>query len=564
MTLTLRYIVLATVAIGFLSILLAGIFSDPYLADEVFHYRLAKYIYELKTIPAYDPLAHTNPLTGKNYYVNEPLWHTMVALFWTVTGQSQTSGQLFQALIYIGLVFITFLLGKELYGLESGYYGALLVASAPMIILYSILFHVDIFLMLLCALCYLMILRKRWLWVGVILGLAFVTKRNSYLIAPAVAFCVLYYSDGLLKEKLKNLLIFLIALSVIITPDLYRRHSTFGLYGVVNNKQSESTPAFSGQDRLLPPPSHVETTTLVPKAVSNHEKKRSLIGGMPDKYPPSLESNLLTKINKLAILAVQPRDHEYNSRPIYATFIHPEDIRIPSIIPTYLGISMVIIYIMAIIHIFLKGEWASLLGRKYMLFYVTIPTFLTGYTICFLNNWSIRYMGPILVFAFLIGGNALSYLKEGWRNYVRYLLVVTCIVQIIATSYYIQQHRKIPSGMQEAYEYARKYFRQNRWTLDCKGVFPLLTGKPIIWHSNAAPIELDYIFWKANENETKEILGKFHISYIFVEKDRIYDDSKIRHTLGYPKSFIEKLNTYPSAKLIFDNQDVAVWEITYE
>ncbi|MFQ5835153.1 MAG: ArnT family glycosyltransferase, partial [bacterium] len=263
MTLSLDRVVVFAAGIGFLSILLAGIFSDPYLADEVFHYRLASYIYELKAIPAYDPLVHTNPLTGKNYYVNAPLWHSTLALFWTITGQSQTSGQLFQALVYIGLVFVIFLLGKELYGLESGYYAALLVSSAPMVILYSILFHVDIFLILLCALCYLMIMRKRWFWVGVVLGLAFVAKRNSYLIAPAMAFCVLYYSEGQPKEKLKNLLVFLIALSVIVAPDLYRRHSTFGLYSVVKDNQPESipVPVTPNNETLQPKTEHPEVAT---------------------------------------------------------------------------------------------------------------------------------------------------------------------------------------------------------------------------------------------------------------------------------------------------------------
>lgn len=568
-TLTLRNIVLTTVAIGFLSILLAGVYSDPYLADEVFHYRLAKYVYEQKAIPAYDPLAHTNPLTGKNYYVNEPLWHTTLALFWTVTGPSQAGGQLFQAFVYIGLVFVVFLLGKELYGLESGYYAALLAASAPMVVLYSILFHVDVSLMLLCALCYLMVLRKRWLWVGVILGLAFVTKRNSYLIAPAVAFCVLYYSEGRPKEKLKNLLVFLIALSVTVSPDLYRRHSAFGLYGVVDDKQHESVSASAGQDKQIPPPpvTHTETATLAQKAITNPENKQPLVGGMPDKYPPRLKSRLFGRINSRIKMAVQPRNHEYNptaDERYHTVFIHPEDILRPSVIPTYLGASMVIALIVAVVHVLLKGKWVDLADQKYVLLYATIPSFLIAYFFCFLNNWGLRYMGPVLVFLFVLGGNAFSYLKEGWRNYLRYLLIVICIAQIIAASFYIHQQRKIPPGAREAYEYAKKYFQQDRWTLTCKGAFPLLTGKPMLWYSNAAPIELDYIFWDANEKQMKEIFGKFHISYLFVDKDRVYNDSDVRHLLGYPMSFIKKLSTFDSIKLIFDNQDVAIWEIMYD
>lgn len=555
-------VVLLTAGIGFLSILFAGIGSEPYLADEAFHYRLASYIYDLRTIPEYDPLLHTNPLTGKNYYVNGPLWHTLLAAFWTLTGQSQASAQLFQGLVYIGLVFVTFLLGKELFGRESGYYAALLVASAPMVILYSILFHVDILLMMLCALCYLMILRKRWFWVGVVLGLAFVTKRNAYLIAPAVVFCVLYYSEGQLKEKLKNLLVFLIALTVIISPDLYRRHSAFGFHGVVDNKQPKLVSVLSGQDKQIPPPSiHAE---IAQKAITIPEYKQPIVGGMSSKYLPQWKSRLLDGIANWVTMIVQPRDHRHEAAKRYhVIFIHPEDIRRPHVIPMELGASMIIIFVVAIVHIFLKRSWIDLVGRKYILLYATIPSFLVAYFFCFINNWGLRYMGPVLVFLFTLGGSAFSYLKEGWRNYVRHLLVIICLAQIVGTAYYVQHHRKIPPGTKEAYEYAKKYFRQYRWTLSCKGAFALFTGRPMLWHSNTAPIELGYLFWQANEEELKELLGKFHISYIFVDKDRIYDDTNIQHTLGYPKSFIEKLIKFHSTKLIFDNQDVAIWEIMY-
>ncbi|MDI6760901.1 MAG: hypothetical protein QMD05_08740, partial [Candidatus Brocadiaceae bacterium] len=144
------------------------------------------------------------------------------------------------------------------------------------------------------------------------------------------------------------------------------------------------------------------------------------------------------------------------------------------------------------------------------------------------------------------------------------LLVAICVVQIIITSHYVQQHRRITPGKKEAYEYAKRHLLDSRLTLCCMGAFPLYTGKPMLWHSVAAPIELDCIFWNASEKQVKEILGKFHVKYLFVDKDRIYDDSRIHHVLGYPMSFIKKLSTFDSMKLIFDNQDVAIWEVTYD
>lgn len=559
--LTLDKVVMLSTVVGFLSILYAGINSSPYLADEVFHYRLASYIYDLWAIPEYDPLLHTNPLTGKNYYVNEPLWHVSLAAFWTLTGHSQLTGQIFQGLIYLGMVFSAYLLGKEIHSKECGYYTGILVASSPFVVLYSILFHVDIFLMLLCTLCYVMILRKHFLWVGILLGLAFATKRNSYFIAPALAFSIVYYANGTLKNKAEKLLVFLLALSVIAAPELYRRHSEFGFYGTVTPKYFESPDLSSPSDTpvIEPPTIIVEDDILSPI-------KQPLVG-MPKQPTTFVLGKLSKKIMVKISMFIQPRDTIYEPKKengIYGEFVHPESVLKPSTIPIYLGLPLTVVLLITIVYLYKNKTFVDLLNKKLMLAYIVVPSFLVAYAICFFNNWGFRYMSPILIFAFLLGGYGLTSIRgRGW-NYLKYMLVLGCLAQIITTAIYVQKYRKISPDAREAYEYSKKYIPPNHLTLSPKGAFALHAGKPVLWHSTCAPIELDYIFWKANEEEAEEIFGKFGIYYLFIDKDRIYDDSKVHHVLGYPVSFVKKLQNFKCMKLIFNNRYASIWQIKHE
>jgi hypothetical protein len=73
---------------------------------------------------------------------------------------------------------------------------------------------------------------------------------------------------------------------------------------------------------------------------------------------------------------------------------------------------------------------------------------------------------------------------------------------------------------------------------------------------------MPYLFWQANEKEAKNILLNINkTEYIMIKKTRIYDDTKIRHKGGYPKSFIEKLPNFSFLKLIFDNKEISIWKV---
>ena len=69
------------------------------------------------------------------------------------------------------------------------------------------------------------------------------------------------------------------------------------------------------------------------------------------------------------------------------------------------------------------------------------------------------------------------------------------------------------------------------------------------------------MFWTNKENDIKEIMEINKLDYIVVDKSRIYDDTKVKHFGGYPKSFVERLHTLPFLENIFENQEMSIWAI---
>jgi hypothetical protein len=51
------------------------------------------------------------------------------------------------------------------------------------------------------------------------------------------------------------------------------------------------------------------------------------------------------------------------------------------------------------------------------------------------------------------------------------------------------------------------------------------------------------------------------IEYILVEKERIFDDTKVRHLGGWPQSFVDGLVTLNFVERIFENSEASVWKV---
>jgi 4-amino-4-deoxy-L-arabinose transferase-like glycosyltransferase len=219
-----------------LLVLIAGLTSTLCLGDEVMHFRFAKAIYNTGERVVFDPLyGAENPLGY--FYRSDPLWHTLLAFIWRLSGKvSFPVAQFYHTVYYALLILFTYLLGKELYGRKEGLYSALIVATVPAIAVFSVLFYLDIPATCLSILCLLLIIKKRFLWSGVILGLMYLTKRNACFFAPAFFFLVFYQTKAGVKEKLKNLIYFSVPAFLIILPDFLWRESNIKSFTAVKGR----------------------------------------------------------------------------------------------------------------------------------------------------------------------------------------------------------------------------------------------------------------------------------------------------------------------------------------
>ncbi|MEK6691945.1 MAG: hypothetical protein AABY44_00770, partial [Nitrospirota bacterium] len=75
--------------------------------------------------------------------------------------------------------------------------------------------------------------------------------------------------------------------------------------------------------------------------------------------------------------------------------------------------------------------------------------------------------------------------------------------------------------------------------------------------------EIGYLLFEADEEEVADILRRHDISHLFIKKSRIYQDNPHnRHILGFPESFIDRLNTFNSYfKKKFENNEAVIFEL---
>jgi hypothetical protein len=71
-------------------------------------------------------------------------------------------------------------------------------------------------------------------------------------------------------------------------------------------------------------------------------------------------------------------------------------------------------------------------------------------------------------------------------------------------------------------------------------------------------------FWNPNIEDLKRSLRVNKVDYIVIKKTRVYDDSRVKHLGGYPKSFVQKMPGFAFLKLVFNNKGMSIWEVQKE
>ncbi len=631
-------IILAALCLGCcVSVFLFGNFSDLYLGDETFHFRLADYVFKADfKRPLFDPLALTNPI-GKSFYVDPMGWHYLLAFFWKFTlPASKIFAQLYQVIWYLALIIFAYLLGKELRDKKTGLFAALLAATAPFAVALSILLHTDIPVAAAAAATVYLLVRKKIFFAAITCAGMTYIKRNSYMLLPAIIIISLYFVlsnrrgfKGFIKGFLKWLLIFILPILILITPEIIYRYMTFGIHSFwsgniirpnedfrlinfnISNPENKLTiklnkvnipltqkirnrevniiatqPKLTTQISLRPSESlktpeildNIRTAKpAIPPSQAKQNDNAKIIVTKPENYNRNTSITTLTATKPLLIT---PKSvSEENSKTVApeinnstaddsnrnnVSFSYSEEKKVsffdesnfladPAVLAKYFGVFLILGLLLYFI--LLAGK------KRDLLLWLLVLTYLPIYFYVFKLGLNMRYLSPILAFLTVISAIGLAKIKFPW---IRKVLFTACLMQFLAVGIYTYNMRIIPAGLKQAYIYIRDNSDESSRVMCSKNALSLYGNRYSIWLGVPSLHELNYLFWQADEFDMLRIFKKYDINYILAEKDKIYDDTSVRHTGGYPKSFINKIYSGKIFTLIQENNDAILWKIKRE
>lgn len=478
-----------------------GLSSDLYLGDEIYHFRFARDIFQTGERVTYDPFFGKD-FTRQTHYHIPPLWHLLLALLWTVAGGvSLHIAQVYHTLYFILLLVAVYYLGKELYGEKEAHYSLILAGSVPMIVSFSILFYVDVPVAALAAFTILLIIKGRYFSGGLAFGLTCFTKFNGFFFfIPflTIIFCLNYKNRWLLKS-----LAFFSAAMLIIAPDLYWRETHFGKESHLGNLKNI-------------------TRDLVLRA---HERLRDI----KTVSPWGQKQLTLKKEEKKVILF-------YNS-----SFTNIKDN------VKYFGLGLPFLLMLYLMRRRFEKKDLLLWGPTF--FYFLFFLFL------FKPSADIRYLLPIAPFLCIIASKALS----SWSNRKGvFALLGICLIQFVSVLVFVYFQRQISPEIYHGFQYIKMHTPE-----DARIVYPEYnlteyTNRRVVWTTNFW--RLEEVLWGSDEM-IKNALKKNQIQYILIKKSRIYDDKEVRHTGGYPKSFVDRLPTLSFLEMDFENEELSLWKL---
>ena len=516
----------------FVSLILAGgLFTNLKFSDEINHFWFAKDWYESGKRPVYLSLVDSREEYGHyKYRTMAPLWHFGLMLIWKVCGGvSKTAAQLYQCGFYVLLLFGTYLLAKEMYGKEAGWYAAVVIATIPMFVAFGIMFFMDMPIAALVPFGLYFIVKKRYFGAGVLMGLMFITKRNSYFLFPTFFLFTLRGKSLPAVSRLKNCLIFCVLITVITLPDFIFRYKNIG--GLVQPGDNGRVVQFVGtafKKALFAPiaevfaPPAAKVTSPTPKITSPAPKITS--PAPKTTFPTTKQINFL-----------------------------PSDIRRPSNILKYLGLCLLIL-----LGIYLFG-FRRLYQRQDLILALPIIVYLPLYAMFFKGWWAVRYLSPIVPLLAILASKTFT---AGKKKRLGYLIIALCLAQFAAALGNVSNERRITADEKEAIAFIKKEIPTNSRLLTAE---PFLisynTGRPALWGVLFDRSDFIELFWGAEVSRKKQILDKHIITHLLIYKARIYDDQRIRHFGGYPQSFVDKLPAIDFLQKVFENDTIAIWEV---
>lgn len=495
------------------AVFVIGVTTDLRFSDEVYHFLFSKDWYNLGHRPVRMESVNNLKEIGYSYvrqYGEVPLWHFGLFFLWELRGcVSENVAQFYQALFYFLLVLSSYLTAKELYGKEVAWYATIVVATVPAITAFSVLLHQEVAVAGLTTLCLLLIIKRKIAWSAVVMGLALLTKRNAFFLFPVFLLIILFLrnTSPKISMRIKKAFLFLVIVVMITVPDLIIRYKSLGWLFFIGDEGRIS--------KIL------ETTVRPPLSPDS--------SGSPAS-PPFPEKRITS----------------YVPGSVYRT----------ANIPQYLGVSLSFLLLLFLTNV------KKIFSSKDLILIFPIFIYLIFFFGLFREWAAARLLSPIVPLLAILASKVFISLKS---DKLKYLIYGLCALQFIGVLIFVYTQRKLTPDEIKAFDYLKKEvsIESRVLTIEESMLFystnlRAFSGQIFNFVNNG---DYDDFLWGDNEENKKDILEKYKIDYLFVQKARIYDDSKIRHFGGWPKSFVDELPSMPFLEKVFENKDVFIWKV---
>ena len=475
-----------------------GTIGDVSLGDENSHIRSVRAYVKYRTRVPRDP-AFSGLRRRPLAFAATPLWHVGLAILWGGSrSESQTIAQAYQACFYLLLLLAVYFGTRQIWGPGAASWAWLLVATIPMVCAYSMLLYQDVPGIAVTALAMLLLWRKNFLLSGVCMAMAYLTKMNVLSFAPWAVIFAAWWAGGTWKRRAFAASCVAIPVAIAFGYDMYWRWSVYGA----------GPGPWSMSAGLLGSAAPVQDG-LTPSA-------RSAMRSLPANYviwkPYTVTSfESLVRSAGVALLAAM----------LLAPFLARDAIS--------------------------KWLWACL------------GIALVGFVAIFVV-WSkcmqMRYLLPVCLALIMLCGKALHRLRL--PLWLRVAIVGGCVLQAAVASAYVSYARRISKEDAKAYAWIREHTEERGVIMFPEEALTNQTGRVFIWFSLNPP----FFMTEATDEQQRELLDHFGVSYIAVPLRRVYDRHKEgAHAGGYTREFVESLDDLPWLEKVYANSGFLIFRV---
>jgi 4-amino-4-deoxy-L-arabinose transferase-like glycosyltransferase len=496
-------------------VFIAGVTSDVVKGDEAYYSMFAEAWYDagLGNRPVYNPLYPSGE--AGYYYTTEPLWPLVCSLVWHVTGEAQWSAQVVQAGFYVLLLAAVYGLGRDLLGPRGALAALLAAVAVPMVGAFSVLLYTDVPSAALSACATLLLLRKRFWAAGAVMGLAYLTKRNTAFLVPALAIWA-FWTEGPVWRRLGRVAAFVVPAVLVTLPDWFWRAAHL--------------------------PAMYEPVSLpyILTRLRTFFAKQALVapGSGGDADAATVAERLWTWLGPSAGLS------RLNS---------------PADLLQYVGVAVPVLVGLYLV----RRAWNRADAKVWLAVAVYVVALLAMFTL----DTEVRYTMPVIPLVAVVAARGL----RGWcqKPWVLGLVGLAAFGHLGATAWYVRAQRTLAPGQRAVFKYLRTRTPPDARILYPGEVMILQARRQAVWSQLKDPetgrVYIPGFLRETDPERIRRWIGANAVTHICVEERRVYADFGEVVGFGYPRSFVKRLPTLPFLERVEgDWPGIELWRVKGE